>query len=99
MILVDTNLLLDVVTDDPVWAQWSIAQLESAAIEGSVLVNDVVNAELSALYDSIEQLDAFVAKAERAHVGMPMSACRGPHRFWPRRCSRDTGGLAVSVAA
>jgi hypothetical protein len=27
MTLVDTNVLLDVVTDDPVWAEWSIRQL------------------------------------------------------------------------
>ncbi|TGP54444.1 DNA-binding protein, partial [bacterium M00.F.Ca.ET.229.01.1.1] len=27
MTLVDTNVLLDLVTDDPVWADWSIEQL------------------------------------------------------------------------
>ena len=74
MILVDTNVLLDLVTDDPVWAQWSIAQLESAAIECPVLINDVVYAELAARYDSIEHLDAFVAEAELIHVDMPKSA-------------------------
>lgn len=74
MILVDTNVLLDVVTDDPVWARWSITQLENAAIEGAVLINDVVYAELAARYASIEQLDAFVAEAELTHVRMPKSA-------------------------
>ncbi|TPP05957.1 type II toxin-antitoxin system VapC family toxin [Rhizobium glycinendophyticum] len=74
MILVDTNVLLDVVTDDPVWAHWSVAQLENTAIDRPVLINDVVYAELAARYARIEQLDAFVAEAELTHVRMPKSA-------------------------
>ena len=33
-VLVDTNVLLDVLTDDPKWADWSIAQLEANASVG-----------------------------------------------------------------
>lgn len=57
MILVDTNVLLDVVTDDPVWYQWSEARLEEAGIAGAVVVNDVVYAEFSARYASLEETD------------------------------------------
>lgn len=32
MILVDTNVLLDLVTDDPDWSAWSLARLEEAAL-------------------------------------------------------------------
>lgn len=46
MILVDTNVLLDVVTDDPIWAEWSIAQLEAASLQGPLVINDVVYASL-----------------------------------------------------
>jgi len=42
--LVDTNVLLDVVTEDAVWADWSQRQLEAAAVRGPVLINDVVYA-------------------------------------------------------
>lgn len=56
------------------WARWSIAQLQSASIKSPVVINDVVYAELSARYDSIERLDAFVAEAELTHVRMPKSA-------------------------
>lgn len=74
MILVDTNVLLDLVTDDAVWVEWSIAQLESATLEGPMLINDVVYAELAARYDRIERLDAFVGEAGLTHVPMPKSA-------------------------
>ena len=47
MILVDTNVLLDLVTDDPDWAEWSLARLEEAALAGPVLINDIVYAETS----------------------------------------------------
>ena len=42
MHLVDTNVLLDLVTDDSNWSEWSLARLEEAALDGPVLINDVV---------------------------------------------------------
>ncbi|MDD1497371.1 type II toxin-antitoxin system VapC family toxin [Agrobacterium sp. CNPSo 3708] len=63
MTLVDTNVLLDLVTDDPVSADWSIQQLELASVSGPLCINDVVHAELSVRYERIEALDAFVDQA------------------------------------
>lgn len=62
MILVDTNVLLDLVTDDPDWSQWSLARLEEAALAGPVLINDVVYAETSIRYERIEDLDSMLAE-------------------------------------
>ena len=45
--LVDTNVLLDLVTNDTVWVDWSQRKLEAAALRGAVLINDVVYAELA----------------------------------------------------
>jgi predicted nucleic acid-binding protein len=58
MTLIDTNILLDLVTNDPDWADWSIGQLDSAATKGPLVINDVVYAELSVRFDAIETLDA-----------------------------------------
>jgi predicted nucleic acid-binding protein len=44
-ILVDTSVIIDVLTDDPSWAEWSIAQLENHDNSGLV-INPVVYAEL-----------------------------------------------------
>ena len=44
-VLVDTNVILDVLTDDRRWAEWSIAQLESSSVDG-LIINPVIYAEL-----------------------------------------------------
>lgn len=74
MILVDTNVLIDIATDDPVWAPWSLAQLEAASLSGPLLINDVVYAELSVRYPRIEALDHFVSEAQLDLVAMPRAA-------------------------
>jgi predicted nucleic acid-binding protein len=61
--LVDTNVLLDLVTNDPDWSGWSIAQLEEAALKGPLCINDVVYAELSVRYARIEDLEAMLDDA------------------------------------
>nr|WP_299500337.1 type II toxin-antitoxin system VapC family toxin [uncultured Rhizobium sp.] len=74
MILVDTNVLLDLVTDDPIWAPWSVDRLEAAALEGPLLINDVVYAELAVRYAKIERLDEFVAAAGLIQAPIPKAA-------------------------
>ena len=63
MTLVDTNVILDLVTNDPDWSGWSIAQLEEAALKGPLCINDVVYAELSVRYARIEDLEAMLDDA------------------------------------
>jgi predicted nucleic acid-binding protein len=72
--LVDTNVLLDLVTDDPVWADWSIAELEAASLRGPLLINDVIYAELAVRYRRIEDLDAFVEQAGLEIAALPRAA-------------------------
>jgi predicted nucleic acid-binding protein len=57
MILVDTNVLLDVVTRDPVWVDWSKRQLDAAALRDQLAINQVVYSELSAGFTAIEQVE------------------------------------------
>jgi len=71
---VDTNVLLDLVTNDPNWAEWSLSQLEALALTGPILINSVVYAELSVRYDRIEDLDAMLADAVIEIVEMPRDA-------------------------
>lgn len=74
MTLVDTNVLLDLVTNDPVFATWSLAQLEGAALRGPLLIDDVVYAELSVRYERIEDLDTFVERAGLRREPIPRAA-------------------------
>lgn len=63
MTLVDTNVLLGLVTNDQMWADWSIEQLESVSVSGSLFINDVIYSELAVRYERIEGLDVFVDEA------------------------------------
>lgn len=74
MTLVDTNVLLDLVTNDPLWADWSVAQLEAASLVGPLLINDVIYAELAVRYERIEDLNAFVEAAGLEFIAMPRAA-------------------------
>ncbi|GLR82631.1 type II toxin-antitoxin system VapC family toxin (plasmid) [Azospirillum oryzae] len=74
MTLVDTNVLLDLVTNDPVWADWSIRQLDGAAVKGPLIINDVVYAELSVGFERIEDLDDLLDEAGIAMEEIPREA-------------------------
>jgi predicted nucleic acid-binding protein len=47
LILVDANVILDLVENDPVWADWSQHQLERASLQTTLCINPVIYAELS----------------------------------------------------
>jgi len=72
--LVDTNILLDLVTNDTVWVDWSQRQLEAAAVRGPVLINDVVYAELAVGFLRVEEVDATLAAAQVEVTAMPREA-------------------------
>jgi predicted nucleic acid-binding protein len=57
VILVDTNVLIDVLHDDPVWADWSAGQLSAFMDTDGLGINPVVYAELAPLFDSPDALD------------------------------------------
>jgi len=62
MLLVDTNVILDVVENDARWGDWSQQQLEVASRRYTLLINPVVYAELSMAYRRIEELEVMLAR-------------------------------------
>ena len=52
----DSNVLLDVARADPVWSGWSEDALARAADEGPLLINPIIYAEVSASYETVEEL-------------------------------------------
>ncbi len=73
-ILVDTNVLLDVVTDDAAWAGWSQRQLEVWALRGALVINAVIYAELSIGFERIEELEAVLSETDIALAEIPRPA-------------------------
>jgi len=72
--LVDTNIPLDLVTNDADWADWSRCQLEAAAVRGPVMINDVAYAEFSVGFLRLEEVDALLSAAQIAVTAMPREA-------------------------
>ena len=60
MVLVDTNVLVDVLQNDPQWADWSIAQMRTQAKLHALAINPVIYAEMSLSFSILEALDDVV---------------------------------------
>ena len=56
-VLVDSNVLLDLFTDDAAWATWSADRLAEAFDAGPVVINPIVYAEVSVAFERIETLE------------------------------------------
>ena len=56
-VLIDTNVLLDVFTDNPSWAEWSIRQLEKLQRKTDLIINPIIYSELSVGFEKIELLE------------------------------------------
>ena len=95
MILVDSNVLIDVVTRDPAWLEWSRAELNAAAASDELAINDVVYAELSVRYQRIDELDDFVARSGLAIVTIPRAALFQAGKAFQRY--RVAGGVRTGV--
>ncbi len=74
MTLVDTNILLDLATNDPNWSDWSLKSLEAASLRGAIVINAIVYAEFSVRYEQIEDVDAFLEAARIEIDPMPRAA-------------------------
>ena len=72
--LVDSNVLLDIVTDDPTWSAWSSNALAEAFDNGRIVVNPIVYAEVSAGFDLIENLDDALPAAHFVREPLPYAA-------------------------
>jgi hypothetical protein len=77
MTLVDTNVLLDIATNDPKWAAWSLRHLDVAAIRGPALINAVVYAEFSIGYARIEEVDQVLADVDLKLAETPRGSLPG----------------------
>lgn len=72
--LVDTNVLLDVLTADPTWASWSETMLARALDDGEVVIDPIVYAEVSVGLSRIEDLDDALPPAFFVRDELPWTA-------------------------
>lgn len=74
MLLVDTNVLVDVLSDDQEWVEWSIGQLRAQSKLHELAINPIVYSELSLMYESMEALNAVVEQMQLKYLEMPRAA-------------------------
>jgi predicted nucleic acid-binding protein len=72
--MVDSNVLLDVMTEDPAWCEWSSESLSRAAESSRLVINPVVFAEVSVRFSRIEQLDAVLPRDMYEREAIPFEA-------------------------
>jgi predicted nucleic acid-binding protein len=74
MLLVDTNVLVDVLENDPEWADWSIGQLRAQSKIHRLAINPVIYSELSLTFSSVDALDKTIDKLGLAMLELPRPA-------------------------
>jgi predicted nucleic acid-binding protein len=72
--LVDSCVLLDVITGDERWADWSAGQIAAAMDSGRVVINPLIYAEISVGYDTIEELDDLLPASDYEREPLPYTA-------------------------
>jgi predicted nucleic acid-binding protein len=74
MILVDTDVLLDVLEEDAEWSDWSQDQLDAASATDNLAINAIIYSELSIGFSRIEELEAVITEASLAVEDIPREA-------------------------
>ena len=72
--LVDSCVLIDVLADDPVWANWSLDQLERCAALGPLLINPLILAEISPRFERASDLEVALAGLPLVKAALPWNA-------------------------
>jgi predicted nucleic acid-binding protein len=93
--LIDSNILIDLLGKDPDWWDWSLSQMEEAKLNGPLLINDVIYAESSIRYRTIERFDAALAAAGVTVVTIPHEALFLAGKTFIKY--RDAGGPRLGV--
>ena len=97
MLLVDTNVLVDVLEDDPEWADWSIAQLRAQSQIYRLAINPIIYSESSLTFSSVEALDRTIDDLGLAMMEIPKPALFLAGKAFARY--RRQGGQKQNVLA
>jgi predicted nucleic acid-binding protein len=94
-VMVDSNVLLDVLTSDPRWGAWSEQMLQRYAESQTLVINPIVYAEVSVAFEHIQDVEAAIPESLVQRRSIPMEAA-----FLAAKCFRryrQAGGDRRSV--
>ena len=72
--LVDSSVLLDYLTDDSEWLDWSTAMLTEAGDQGAVAINPIIYAEVCGRFDAVEDVEAALPGDYFTRIPLPWDA-------------------------
>ncbi len=73
-ILVDSNVILDILTEDPQWFEWSAQKLTEYSNQGELIVNPIIYAEISIGFSQPEELDVAIPQDFFRRDSLPYEA-------------------------
>jgi predicted nucleic acid-binding protein len=97
VLLVDTNVLLDVLEDDPAWADWSVRQLRAQAQVHELFINPVIYSELSLAFETVKAMDEAIEDMGITYQELPRPALFLAGRAFVKY--RREGGTKANVLA
>jgi len=74
MILVDSNVIIDVLTRDPAWRAWSEAALGEAADRDELVINPIIYAEIASGFATMAELDLHLGSDMFRRLPLPYEA-------------------------
>jgi predicted nucleic acid-binding protein len=72
--LVDSNVILDLLTEDPTWCEWSATALAQAADESVLAINPLIFAEVSIGFETVEELERNLRPEDFRRLDLPYEA-------------------------
>lgn len=72
--LVESCILIDVLADDPTWADWSIGQLDACSQQAPLIINPLILAEISPRFETARDLEAALAALPLVREALPWDA-------------------------
>jgi hypothetical protein len=98
LIFVDSNVLLDIMTEDPRWFSWSSDALSRCADSSALVINPIVYAEVSIRFKAIEDLEHALPKSMFERRDIPWEAAGAPRAerlFLQKLCIIGRDGRAL----
>ncbi|MGD9658795.1 MAG: type II toxin-antitoxin system VapC family toxin [Methylocystis sp.] len=74
MILVDTNILIDIASGDAIWAERSINALADAMLRGPLAINAIIYSEFSLGFSTEAACDAEITRFDLLFLDLPRTA-------------------------
>ncbi len=74
MILIDSSILLDIASKDPVWSEWSLLSIADLANNFALCINPIIYAESSVKFNTPEEFDKAFPAEDFVRENLPYSA-------------------------